>query len=310
MSTSVLTAATADHHQAPNPNPHHDHDGRHPIRRGSGRRKIKGCDSSSSSVQKKNKQPQRGMGVEKLECLRLQDSFKHHHPAGPGVVLSAFPDQIPKLGGFGAPDVGLNQNNPGGGAYPGHFQYGQMDVFRLNHSGFAGKNYVSGNLSSREHCNACHRKKRFNGGDCGFLGLNNIGEYKKVISQENQQGLIVGTKMPLQGNNGKLGHVEIVVVHRKGSSSSPSPSSSELSGHDEHVMMEYEFFPSSRKSDHDDELVMMNLGSSSSSLSSETPSSSSSTMPGFVDLSLKFFFFFFFFFLNSTQNNGNEGGRS
>ncbi|KAL6506941.1 hypothetical protein OROHE_022378 [Orobanche hederae] len=298
MATSVLTVATADHHQATNPNPHHDHDGRHPIRRGSGRRKIKSCDSSSSSVRKKNKQPQRGMGVEKLERLRLQDSFKNH-PAAAGVVLSAFPDQISKLGGYVAPSVGLNHNNPGGGAYLGHFQYGQMDVFGLNHSGFAGKNYVSGNLSSTElssnitgvkcyseHCNACRKKKRFNGGDCGFMGSNNIGEYKNFISQENHQGLIVGTKMPLQGYNGKQGHVEIVAVHRKGSPSSSS--SSELPGHDDHVMMEYEFFPSSRKSDHHDEMVMMNLGSSS-----ETPSSccSSSSVHGFVDLSLKLSFY-------------------
>ncbi|KAL6529757.1 hypothetical protein OROGR_015380 [Orobanche gracilis] len=301
MATSVLTAATADHHQATNPNPHRDHDGRHTIRRGSGRKKIKGCDSSSSSVRKKNKQPQRGMGVEKLERLRLQDEFKNH-PAAAGVVLSAFPDQISKLSGYGAPSVGLNQKNPGGGgAYLGHFQYGQMDVFGLNISGFAGKNHVShGNLSSielssningvkcySEHCNACHKKKRFNGGDCGFMGSNNIGEYKNFTSQENHHGLIVGTKMPLQGYNGKQGQVEIVAIHRKGSSPSSS-SSSELPGHDDHVMMEYEFFPSGRKSDHDDELVMMNLGSSSSS-SSETPSSSSSSssIHGFVDLSLK-----------------------
>ncbi|KAL6527138.1 hypothetical protein OROGR_016228 [Orobanche gracilis] len=148
MATSVLTAATADHQQATSPNPHHDHDGRHPIGCDSGRKKIKGCDSSSPSVQKNNKQPQRGMGVEKLERLMLQDRFKNH-PAAVGVVLSAFPDQISKLDGFGAPSVGLNQNNPGGGAYLGHIQYGQMDVFGLNHSGFAGKSFVSGNLSSR-----------------------------------------------------------------------------------------------------------------------------------------------------------------
>ncbi|KAK6134494.1 hypothetical protein DH2020_031776 [Rehmannia glutinosa] len=235
MATSVLMAAD---HQTPNPNTplpfpqnHHDHDNNHlnhPIRRSSGRRKPKGCDTSSSELnKKKNKTPQRGMGVEKLERLRLQERWKKmteintNNNIPPAV---SFPDPISKLGGFNGPRL--------------------LAIWV-----FMGK-----------------WKKKVNVGDCGFLGLN-IGEYQNKISQENQ-GLNIGTKAV---GNGKQG-VELVAVHRKGSSSSDG------------VMMEYEFFPSGkgycRSSDHDSEIC---LSSSSMELGFDDINGSSSC----VDLSLK-----------------------
>lgn len=189
MATSVLMAATD--HQTTNPGlpfpQDHDH---HPIRRSSGRRKPKGCDSAAG--QKKTKQPQRGMGVEKLERLRLQQGWKEINSTtnkGLSIPVASFSDptlmnvsgpvQLSKLGGYGAPNVGqvgLNQNQ----SYLGF--HGQMDVGMLasdqlrtdlfgigclNNSDFLGKN-VSGfskELSSTpnvvkcysEHCNACHK---------------------------------------------------------------------------------------------------------------------------------------------------------
>ncbi|KAL3613741.1 hypothetical protein CASFOL_041815 [Castilleja foliolosa] len=225
----------------------HDQNNSQPKRRSSGRRKIKASDSStSSSCQKKNKIPQRGMGVEKLENLRLQERWKLITENVP------LPDPVLKLDGYGAPSVG---------AYLG-FQYGQVDLF-----GFVNNN------SGSHYCNACHKKKKFNGGECGILGLNNVGDYQNVIKQENDQGFNFGTKMA-------QGHVEIVAVHKKGS----TPTSSSSKG----VMMEYEFFPSSStKSDSQininedgDELMMMNLP--------KTPSSSMHRRgSSCVDLSLK-----------------------
>ncbi|KAI3457527.1 hypothetical protein Pfo_014190 [Paulownia fortunei] len=198
---TVLMAATD--HQSTNPSlplpQDHDHQ---PIRRSSGRRKPKGCDSSAGQ---KKKQPQRGMGVEKLERLRLQERWKKMTeinttnnqgfsiPAAsfsdPVLTNASVPVQLSKLGGFGAPNVGqmgLNHNQ----SYLGfHGQTGvggfasdqlQTDLFGIgckSNSGFLGKNVtgISKELSSNpnvvkcysEHCNACHKKKKVNGENLG-----------------------------------------------------------------------------------------------------------------------------------------------
>ncbi|KAK4398430.1 hypothetical protein Sango_1318500 [Sesamum angolense] len=202
MATSLLMAAN-DHQAATNPSlappppQDHDHD-RHPVRRSSGRRKPRGCDGSSAGPQKK-RQPQRGMGVEKLERLRMQERWKKMTEinttnqgfttsfSDPALInASSIPVQISKLGGFGAPTVpqmGLSQSQ----SYLGfHGQVGvgglgsdqlhhQTDLFGigcLNNSGFVGKNVsgISKELSSTpnavncysEHCSACHKKKKVN----------------------------------------------------------------------------------------------------------------------------------------------------
>lgn len=176
MATSVLMSATD--HQTTNPRltlPQQDHD-HQSTRRSSGRRKSKGGDSS----QQKKKNPQRGMGVEKLERLLLKDrwekmtaglttttttnqGFAAINPSAsisdPALMISAsVPVQICKLGGYGAP----NQN-------PNHLGFhGQMGV-GLGSDHFVGKN-VSTLIGSKElsstpnvlscysdHCNACHK---------------------------------------------------------------------------------------------------------------------------------------------------------
>ncbi|KAK6134526.1 hypothetical protein DH2020_031760 [Rehmannia glutinosa] len=237
MATSVLMAA-ADH-QTTNPNTplpfpqnHHDHDNNHlnhPIRRSSGRRKPKGCDTSSSELnKKKNKTPQRGMGVEKLERLRLQERWKkmteintNNNIIPPAV---SFSDPISKLGGFnGTPIVGhLGFHGQMGLTVSEQLQTDLFGNGCFNNPVFVGNKNVSGisklELSSNpnavkcsHHCNACHKKKKVNVGDCGFLGLN-IGEYQNTISQENQ-GLNIGTKAV---GNGKQAKMELHTSINKG----------------------------------------------------------------------------------------------
>ncbi|CAA0815922.1 Gibberellin 2-beta-dioxygenase 1 [Striga hermonthica] len=76
-----------------------------------------------------------------------------------------------------------------------------------------------------EQCTVCHKKKKFNGGNYGFLGVN---------SDEAHEGLNIGTKMALGtgfANSGKQqGHVEIVAVHRKGCSMSSPVMMEHISG--------------------------------------------------------------------------------
>ncbi|XP_020554154.1 uncharacterized protein LOC110013021 [Sesamum indicum] len=204
MPTSLLMAA--NDHQPTNPPPPQDHDhDLHPVRRSSGRRKPRGCDGSSAGSSQKKKQPQRGMGVEKLERLRMQERWKKMteiNTKNQGFTAPSFPDpalinassvpvQISKLGGFAAPGVpqmGLSQNQSylgfhgqmGVGGLASDQPHHHTDLFGigcLNNSGFVGKNVsgISKELSSTpnavncysEHCNACHKKKKVNGENWG-----------------------------------------------------------------------------------------------------------------------------------------------
>ncbi|KAL0399328.1 UNVERIFIED_CONTAM: hypothetical protein Sradi_2276100 [Sesamum radiatum] len=210
MATSLLMAPN-DHQPTTNPSlpppppQDHDHD-HHPVRRSSGRRKSRGCDGSSAGPQKK-KQPQRGMGVEKLERLRMQERWKKMTEINttnqgftasfpvpdPALInASSVPVQIFKLGGFGAsavPQMGLSQNQSClgfhgqmgvGGLGSDQHHHHQTDLFGigcLNNSGFVGKNAsgISKELSSTpntvncysEHCSSCHKKKKVNGENWG-----------------------------------------------------------------------------------------------------------------------------------------------
>ncbi|GER53916.1 PRP38 family protein [Striga asiatica] len=164
MATSIITAASsADHHhhrRAASPGPHeHGRRGAAPPRRGPGRRK--GRNGGDGGPRR------RGMGVEKLEKLMMQDRWRKAAEAG------QFPDPVSDTAGYGSP-AGFKY---GGGSD----QIG---------SGAAGSCYS-------EHCTACHKKKKFDSGDYGILGVN---------SEEAHERLNIGTKMTLGtgfANSGK-----------------------------------------------------------------------------------------------------------
>ncbi|XP_057766588.1 uncharacterized protein LOC130987037 [Salvia miltiorrhiza] len=203
-----------------------------PIRRSSGRRKAKG-----GGDEKKNKQPRRGMGVAKLERLREQGEIDP-----PFLEMNASSAWSPlAFYGLSPQDSPFLLKNPDGNV---------LKCYSLN-------------------CNACHKKKKINGGARPpmyrrFLGLD-FGDTQNVLNQDHR-----GAKPPQPLGN--YGHkVEVVAVHRK------IGSSSNWDGGNNGVVMEYEFFPPSVKSNEEGELVGV-LGNSS--------------MPGFdasscVDLSLK-----------------------
>ncbi|PIN23047.1 hypothetical protein CDL12_04228 [Handroanthus impetiginosus] len=182
MATSVLMAATdrqGTNSSLPTLPQDQDHQ---PIRRSSGRRKPKGTE--------KKKQPQRGMGVEKLERLRLQERWKKMTEintasqgftvptasfADPTLISASAPLQISKVGGFGAPNVaqmGLNpkpnqiylqgfQGQVGVGGLGSDHRQLQTDLFGiggLNDSGFLGKNVngISKELPSNPNVVKCY----------------------------------------------------------------------------------------------------------------------------------------------------------
>ncbi|CAI9784153.1 unnamed protein product [Fraxinus pennsylvanica] len=281
MATSIFMASDHSTNTNPQPSIHLPEDDDHqPIRRGSGRRRTKGNESTGQ----KKKQPQRGMGVAQLERLRVQEGWKNPtnqtltiNPASlPNLAVmnpNSVPMQFAKLGGFGTVNgngnvghMGLNQN-------PGFF--GFQEQFQVDPFGVGGSKN-SKELSSTPngvkcyygHCNVCHKKKRVNGeilgcsraksgmymqmspmGNCDFLGLN-VGD-NPSINQENQE---VGTQAPIIPHprysvRNCQSSVEVVAFHRKGNSSTGNGT----------LMMEYEFFPGSR-STCNNEVGTMNLG--------------------------------------------------
>ncbi|KAK4439877.1 hypothetical protein Salat_0322600 [Sesamum alatum] len=338
MATSLLMAANVDH-QATNPSlpppPPQDHD-HHPVRRSSGRRKPRGCDGSSAGAQKK-KQPQRGMGVEKLERLRMQERWKKMTeinttnqgftiPAAsfpdPALINASVPVQISKLGGFGATQMGLAQNQSyqlgfhgqmGVGGLGSDHQLHQTDLFGigcLNNSGFVGKNVsgISKELSSTpnsvncysEHCNACHKKKKVNSENLGggravrsdmYTQMCNVGECGFL-------GLNIGDNQNIINNQEHQSHgtkTPSVPHHQVGFSVGNGKQGVEVvavhrkgSGGWEggnQVLMEYEFFPSGGGWPRSDDHELVKVGGS---LSSEASSPSGSfDASNSIDLSLK-----------------------
>ncbi|XP_073128803.1 uncharacterized protein [Henckelia pumila] len=248
----------------------------------------------------------------------------------PTPVNVSGPVQFPKLGGFGAPNFGAGKmgfNNPnerlgfnigqvgfGGNFVPDyHFP---ADVFEVKGSNSLDAFSSNPNVvkSCTQLCISCQERKKISGQNlisccgmkpefsgCGFLGLN-VGQ-TTYIKRENQ-GL--ATKVRPEPNvaytirNGQPG-VEIVAVHKKGSPSSSTTSSSEAGNA---LVMEYEFFPSgkgmkSNMNSNNNEYVMMKLmagwGSESVNIGDQSCCGASSTAAltgldgstGSIDLSLK-----------------------
>ncbi|CAH1444486.1 unnamed protein product [Lactuca virosa] len=201
---------------------------------GGGRRKTKG----SELTQKKNKQPQRGMGVEQLERLRLQERWKKmtevpslHHPfALPGFSSSSC-TTVPNQ------NTGV-QFRPAQGAAPAMLFHGigihgtnlfstaehVMDPsvnvgFRFDNSKELSSipNYVV--KCASDGCGVCHKKKRIHGGSnaCSLNPFRNLAGNNSVVE------MIDAAKTRLC--SGQV--TEVISVYRNGGS----------------AMTEYEFFP-------------------------------------------------------------------
>ncbi|KAI3702915.1 hypothetical protein L6452_28669 [Arctium lappa] len=213
---------------------------------GGGRRKSKG----SELTQKKNKQPQRGMGVEQLERLRLQERWKkmtelpslHPLPLPNSFSSSvAFPtssscNTVANGGGVhfrpatAPPGMLLTGIGNGCGMLHGSNlflpdQVADPSVIGSGHGGFRFEN--SKELASipnyikcaSDGCGICHKKKRINGGSnaClvntfrNFCGNNTVGEMIDAGKTRRCSGQVT----------------EVMSVHRNGGGS----------------LTEYEFFP-------------------------------------------------------------------
>ncbi|XP_009616175.1 uncharacterized protein [Nicotiana tomentosiformis] len=226
-------------------------------------RRSKG--GANKSLTQKKKQSQRGMGVEKLERLRLQEL----------ISSKTNPLQFPKLyGGVNqvmAPDFLLHQRvaNSGSSTYgPAHVTFGDQlisghDQFQtqMGLNGFATSkpnqlfHAVSHTEKSKElsslpnlmsiksscfsdRCSSCNKKKRIiNGEDMGRSNTEAGIVHMENVLGENQY---FGTK-PLLHPFSIPSHlekgVEIVAIHRRGNSSLSSEGG---------LVMEYEFFPTEK----------------------------------------------------------------
>ncbi|XP_016467286.1 uncharacterized protein LOC107789918 [Nicotiana tabacum] len=229
-------------------------------------RRSKG--GANKSLTQKKKQSQRGMGVEKLERLRLQELISSK---------TSPLDQFPKLyGGVNqvmAPDFLLHQRVANSTVPYGSSTYGSApmafgdqliisghDQFQtqMGLNGFAtnSKELITPTEKSKElsslpnlmsiksscfshRCSSCNKKKRMINGD--DMGRSNI--EAGIIHMENVIGenQYFGTK-PLLHPFSIPSHlekgVEIVAIHRKGNSSSPLSEGG--------LVMEYEFFPTEK----------------------------------------------------------------
>ncbi|KAL7131070.1 hypothetical protein ABFS83_13G175200 [Erythranthe nasuta] len=272
MATSVLTAAS-DHHQTTTPNspssPPHDH---HTVRRTSGRKK-----QPNKGSEKIKKQPQRGMGVEKLERLRLQKRWEkmtqpptanHHHHANFNIINTAaatpFSDPVNlfgsansllpvRFGGYGAPIVGHMGLNPNPNPNPTQQSY---------HLGFHGQTAgvvgLAPDFFTKNVNLMIHNKEQLSSSPNVFLNCysehcNSCHKKKKVINSENSGRV---TRPDIYTNSGDYGFlglsigdnnqnstghetqgVEVVAVHK---------SSTRSEGGRSTLLMEYEFFPAGK----------------------------------------------------------------
>ncbi|KAH6778448.1 hypothetical protein C2S51_009760 [Perilla frutescens var. frutescens] len=200
----MASSGMLSEHQTTNP----------PIRRSSGRRKAKGGGGDS----KKKKQPQRGMGVEKLEKLRLQEIPETDQP-GFLSFTNPFSDMSP---------LQFTRNR---GFQYGSVLHNHVHVFGINDSDFLPKNcnVIAGNVVKcfSLHCNACHKKKKINGENTGVRS-------EMCKAGDNQNMMMI--------NQDSIMHkpqVEVVAVHRKGSCTSSWDGGNR-------VLMEYDFFPAGK----------------------------------------------------------------
>ncbi|EYU19171.1 hypothetical protein MIMGU_mgv1a010753mg [Erythranthe guttata] len=300
MATSVLTAAS-DHHHHPHQtttpssspsSPPHDH---HTVRRTSGRKK-----QPNKGSEKIKKQPQRGMGVEKLERLRLQKRWEkmtqpptanhHHHHANFNIINTAaaatpFSDPVNlfgsansllplRFGGYGAPIVGHMGLNPNPNPNPTQQSY---------HLGFHGQTAGVIGLAP----------------DFFTKNVNLMIHNKEQLSSSSSSSPNVFLNCYSEHCNSCHKGVEVVAVHRRG----PSRRSE---GGRSTVLMEYEFFPAGKgygaddgggsdsSNNDDDELTAVMKMAAAGGGSETTTTSSSSTMAAtgfqtsdFIDLSLK-----------------------
>ncbi|MCD7471571.1 hypothetical protein HAX54_012069 [Datura stramonium] len=282
---------------------------------------------SSKNSQKKKKQPQRGMGVEQLERLLMQDQIKntivhgHHHQyysnnnfqnfttlssftaagggasasvssaavavADPGIysnsILNSSPVlQFPKLSV--SPNdsfvqqklIGSGSTGPTGPAVAfgdqlmisshGHHQFqSQMGLYGFATSKPAGQvekpkelssipNLFSSNSSCfSDRCRSCNKKKRMINGEEMNIHM------EDMIREKEDSGtkpFLHPYSIPSRLEKG----VEIVAIHRKGSSSEEGA-----------VVMEYEFFPEKSRSTNNTScfgrMMMMSTNNSSESSS-------------------------------------------
>ncbi|OIT35934.1 PREDICTED: uncharacterized protein LOC109242720 [Nicotiana attenuata] len=234
-------------------------------------RRSKG--GANKSLTQKKKQSQRGMGVEKLERLRLQELISSK---------TSPLDQFPKLYGavnqVMAPDFLLHQRVANCTVPYGSSTYGSAPVTfgdqlvisghdqfqtQMGLNGFATnskpsqcihavnptekskelsslKNLMSIKSSCfSDRCSSCNKKKRMiNGDDMGRSNTEaGIVHMENVIGENQYFGtkpLLHPFSIPSHLEKG----VEIVAIHRKGNSSSPFS--------EEGLVMEYEFFPTEK----------------------------------------------------------------
>ncbi|WMV39787.1 hypothetical protein MTR67_033172 [Solanum verrucosum] len=278
MATSLQFSS--DHH----PIPQENHQTMNQTATGGRRR-------SSKNGQKKKKQPQRGMGVEQLERLRVQDQIKnstihgvHHNQyysnnnfpnftplssftgagsasasagADPGIysnsILNSSPVlQFPKLCAVSPNDFFMQQKVVNTG-FIGSGSTNQLMVSSHDHHQFQSQMNLYGFASSKpstekskelypmpnlfssnnscfsDRCRSCNKKKRMINGE-------EISIHTEDMIREKEDS---GT-MPFLHSYTLPSHlqkgVEIVAIHRKGSSSA-------LSWDEGAVVMEYDFFP-------------------------------------------------------------------
>ncbi|NP_001335302.1 SPOROCYTELESS/NOOZLE-like protein [Solanum lycopersicum] len=275
MATSLQFSS--DHH----PIPQENHQTTNQTSTGGRRR-------SSKNGQKKKKQPQRGMGVEQLERLRVQDQMKnstihgvhHNHQyysnnnfpkltpvssftgggsasADPGnysnSILNSSPVlQFPKLCAVSPNDFFMQQKVVNTG-FIGSSSTNQLMISSHDHHQFQSQMNLYGFATSKpstekskelypmpnlfssnnscfsDRCRSCNKKKRMINGEEISVHM------EDMIREKEDSGtkpLLHSYSLPSHQQKG----VEIVAIHRKGSSSA-------LSSDEGAVMMEYDFFP-------------------------------------------------------------------
>ncbi|KAL7087775.1 hypothetical protein ACP275_13G089400 [Erythranthe tilingii] len=283
MATSVLTAATDHHHhhhQTTNPSspssPPQDRHDHHTVRRTSGRKK-----QPNKGSEKIKKQPQRGMGVEKLERLRLQKRWEkmtqpptanhHHHHANFSIINTAaaapFSDPVNlfgsansllpvRFGGYGAPIVGHMGLNPN--PNPTHQSY---------HLGFHGQTAgvvgLAPDFFTKNVNLMIHNKEQLSSSSSPNVFLNCYSEHcnschkkKKVINSENSGRV---TRSDIYTNSGgDYGFLGLSIGDNNPNSTAHETqgvevvavhrrgSSTRSEGGRSTVLMEYEFFPAGK----------------------------------------------------------------
>ncbi|KAL8033686.1 hypothetical protein ABFS82_13G176800 [Erythranthe guttata] len=285
MATSVLTAAS-DHHHHPHQtttpssspsSPPHDH---HTVRRTSGRKK-----QPNKGSEKIKKQPQRGMGVEKLERLRLQKRWEkmtqpptanhHHHHANFNIINTAaaatpFSDPVNlfgsansllplRFGGYGAPIVGHMGLNPNPNPNPTQQSY---------HLGFHGQTAgvigLAPDFFTKNVNLMIHNKEQLSSSsssspnvflNCYSEHCNSCHKKKKVINSENSGRV---TRSDIYTNSGDYGFLGLSIGDNNPNSTGHETQGVEVvavhrrgpsrrsEGGRSTVLMEYEFFPAGK----------------------------------------------------------------